>query len=449
MVADTDGGDNDDTDRKDEGDNDTDKEALGDADSDSDLKGKGEGEEIMAPQGQVLTENAREDLIQRGDGSLTLSSLPRGYWATLFNLEAIKARNRPTSAPAPKEQAPFFLPTVHRGGSSSSFPTPKEFASLQQDLKSQQEMQEVFGQEGGTKRYLEDTDVDSGIATKDKSKKAKTGTDTDMNKKRSDEPDQVMQQLAGMGSAWVDDDGGDWGEPVEEDKGGKKGKDVDSSSSSSSSGKGKSSRFMNSGEQVAREFGNKLVSGSDKDNKNDPEFEGELGERTVHQSRLISRKTALPRCKLVAYLLQEFPDTAMGIDSSSTFFTGSASGNSNDGVQHSPTLEYMQTLPPPAVDLELRALCTHVTDEEGLALLHCLLEWETRCIRTGRDFEVLEAYLHRTLLVHGEYIVADPALLRRAHVLQEAHSKSTERLRTLVQSNLCLLKMLANLPPLQ
>ena len=31
---------------------------------------------------------------------------------------------------------------------------------------------------------------------------------------------------------------------------------------------------------------------------------GELGARTPHQSRLISRKTALPRCKLVAYLLQ-------------------------------------------------------------------------------------------------------------------------------------------------
>ena len=78
----------------------------------------------------------------------------------------------------------------------------------------------------------------------------------------------------------------------------------------------------------------------------------------------------------------------------------------------------LQTLPPPAVDLELRALCTHVEDEEGLALLHCLLEWMTRCIRTGRDFEVVEAYLHRTLLVHGEFIVTDPALLRRAHVLQ-------------------------------
>ncbi|CAM9844867.1 unnamed protein product, partial [Hapterophycus canaliculatus] len=47
---------------------------------------------------------------------ITLSSLPRGYWATLFNLEVVKARNRPKEPPKKPEAAPFFLSTVHQGG---------------------------------------------------------------------------------------------------------------------------------------------------------------------------------------------------------------------------------------------------------------------------------------------------------------------------------------------
>ena len=60
--------------------------------------------------------------LDAGDGSgrntnaITLSSLPRGYWATLFNLEVVKARNRPIEPPKKPEAAPFFLATVHKGG---------------------------------------------------------------------------------------------------------------------------------------------------------------------------------------------------------------------------------------------------------------------------------------------------------------------------------------------
>lgn len=60
--------------------------------------------------------------LDDGDGSgrnanaITLSSLPRGYWATLFNLEVVKARNRPIQPPKKPEAAPFFLATVHKGG---------------------------------------------------------------------------------------------------------------------------------------------------------------------------------------------------------------------------------------------------------------------------------------------------------------------------------------------
>lgn len=55
--------------------------------------------------------------------AITLSSLPRGYWATLFNLEVVKARNRPIEPPKKPPAAPFFLATVHKGGDvAPSFP---------------------------------------------------------------------------------------------------------------------------------------------------------------------------------------------------------------------------------------------------------------------------------------------------------------------------------------
>lgn len=64
-----------------------------------------------------------EDAEAGGARAITLSSLPRGYWATLFNLEVVKARNRPIEPPKKPEAAPFFLTTVHKGGEvAPSFP---------------------------------------------------------------------------------------------------------------------------------------------------------------------------------------------------------------------------------------------------------------------------------------------------------------------------------------
>lgn len=60
---------------------------------------------------------------RRKKRAITLSSLPRGYWATLFNLEVVKARNRPIEPPKKPPAAPFFLATVHKGGDAApSFP---------------------------------------------------------------------------------------------------------------------------------------------------------------------------------------------------------------------------------------------------------------------------------------------------------------------------------------
>ncbi|CAI5719155.1 unnamed protein product [Hyaloperonospora brassicae] len=49
------------------------------------------------------------------DASLiTLSTAPRAFWQTLFNLELIKKRNKPIEPPKAPEHAPFFLQTARK-----------------------------------------------------------------------------------------------------------------------------------------------------------------------------------------------------------------------------------------------------------------------------------------------------------------------------------------------
>lgn len=55
-------------------------------------------------------------LRPKAPGLITLSLLPKAHWHTLFHLELIKARNRPTAPPQAPPRAPFFLPTLHVDG---------------------------------------------------------------------------------------------------------------------------------------------------------------------------------------------------------------------------------------------------------------------------------------------------------------------------------------------
>jgi U3 small nucleolar RNA-associated protein 21 len=87
----------------------------------------GGASEAEAPSEKGAEMSGDIGLIGPGPGGLvTLSQLPRAYWQTLFSLELIKARNRPTEAPKAPPRAPFFLPTVHNDGVNPSFaPSPQ------------------------------------------------------------------------------------------------------------------------------------------------------------------------------------------------------------------------------------------------------------------------------------------------------------------------------------
>lgn len=112
----------------------------------------------------------------------------------------------------------------------------------------------------------------------------------------------------------------------------------------------------------------------------------------------------------------------------------------------SPVLQYLSKLAPPAVDLELRALCAYEEDQEGRGLLATLLRWLARNIGTGVSFEILQAYLHRALAIYLPLIVKFPELRAELDALQKAQAAASDRFRHLVQKNLCLLKVMGNLP---
>jgi hypothetical protein len=101
---------------------------------------------------------------------------------------------------------------------------------------------------------------------------------------------------------------------------------------------------------------------------------------------------------------------------------------------------------PPAVDAEMRALCRDAQDNVGLELLSKVLSWMKEDLQTGENFEVLQAYLYRFLLIYSEIILECPSLYDLLQKVKIVHENSCKKFRHLIQSNLCVLKMMAQIP---
>ena len=110
--------------------------------------------------------------------------------------------------------------------------------------------------------------------------------------------------------------------------------------------------------------------------------------------------------------------------------------------------DYYKSIGPPAVDAEMRALCRDAQDEVGVQLLGDMLAWIEEDLLTGENFEVLQAYLYRFLYIYSEVILECPHLFARLQGVKKAHQNSCKKFRHLVQSNLCVLKMMAQIPSL-
>lgn len=350
--------------------------------------------EVIPSQAQVEVSGKREDMDQRGAGVITMSAIPKAYWTTLYHLEAIKIRNKAKAAPVLPPKAPFFLPTVVKTGSTPSFPTPAEYNQLIE--------------QSSKKRTTDDEPVPDDVAKAKNTKKSKTS------KPVADE-EKVLAELAAMGSVWDDDDD-----------------DNDDNDSS----------FNEVDSKAQGNVSSRILAPSTLSEDVDDKYEN--FNQNMKSSRIIKRKTSIARCKLVAYLLAEYPlgtPVTSNVNSNLSHFV-SVDEHKNDGE----IMTYLKSLPPPAVDVEIRSLCTHDEDAEGIELLRCLLAWLTKELETGNNFEILQAYLHRTIKIYSEMFIKSSQVYQDIHALKEAQHVSCERFRHLIHSNLCLLKLFSGLP---
>lgn len=113
----------------------------------------------------------------------------------------------------------------------------------------------------------------------------------------------------------------------------------------------------------------------------------------------------------------------------------------NNGV-----LNYLTKLSAPAVDLQIRSLCNHASDEEGIALLRLFAVWLAYNLASNDNFEVVQAYLHRFLTVYSSLVLEVPNISADVCKLKAIQSSSSEHFRNLLQRNLSLLKLMANIP---
>ena len=107
---------------------------------------------------------------------------------------------------------------------------------------------------------------------------------------------------------------------------------------------------------------------------------------------------------------------------------------------------FFLSLPPPAIENELRALCRNDEDDEGVELLRLLFTWLLQQLRCGEDFELMQAYLYRAVLIYSEVLRRRQAQFSEIlTAVKESHQEKVGKFRGLLQSNLCLLKLFARI----
>ena len=104
-------------------------------------------------------------------------------------------------------------------------------------------------------------------------------------------------------------------------------------------------------------------------------------------------------------------------------------------------LTYMKSLAPSAVDAEYKSLCTNDEDDHGMVLLKYLFVWLLQQMNTGNNFELLQVYLYRALLIYSEVLRKNGEFNQLLMELKDCHESVSKKFRGLIQSNLCLLKL--------
>eukprot|EP00814_Leptocylindrus_danicus_P007283 CAMPEP_0116005770 /NCGR_PEP_ID=MMETSP0321-20121206/1348_1 /TAXON_ID=163516 /ORGANISM="Leptocylindrus danicus var. danicus, Strain B650" /LENGTH=451 /DNA_ID=CAMNT_0003474231 /DNA_START=1016 /DNA_END=2371 /DNA_ORIENTATION=+ len=68
---------------------------------------------------------------------------------------------------------------------------------------------------------------------------------------------------------------------------------------------------------------------------------------------------------------------------------------------YAPVTELLKSMGPSSIDVAFRTLCHGRHDSEGLALLMLACDWLIEALESRSDYEVVQVYLHRFMVVHG------------------------------------------------
>lgn len=330
---------------------------MGDKDASTALHGKYRqdkralrGAKTSAAGGRDESWQSEAELAEQDDHSraITLSSLPRGYWATLFNLEVVKARNRPIEPPKKPEAAPFFLSTVHRDGEVEP-----SFAKMDEG-------------KGGVSISAAAAVVGGGKGT------ARVPVIDDAGQAGAMEED--VPDLPSGGGVWSDDDddGGGGG------SGGEGSKEREGAGAVAGGVKRKATEATSA--VVAAAVGGEAVSAPD-------------APPPARRSRILKQiKTSAKmgasgpsRCKLADLLLtceENFPrqmDDEMDQDGEEEKEKGEEGEGAGGGAvkrrRFEAVMVYLKKLPPPMVDVDISLLCQGDWDEEGVHLVGLALQF--------------------------------------------------------------------------
>ncbi|CAB1104228.1 unnamed protein product [Ectocarpus sp. CCAP 1310/34] len=392
-----------------------------------------------------------------GTKAITLSSLPRGYWATLFNLEVVKARNRPIEPPKKPEAAPFFLTTVHKGGEvAPSFPEMGTLAAA--------------------------AAVGKGKSRVGGAEEAVSGEDG-----AEDEEDVPHLPSGGRGDAWSDDDDDTEGDgegaagtaastegeaKVERKRKLGVGTEEEPSSPPAAAGAGAGavapkSKILKQIKSSARLGGGgpsrckladlllekrKLGVGTEEEPSSPPAAAGAGAGAVAPKSKILKQIKSSARlggggpsrCKLADLLLDEQGSRAAdGMDEEDD--EEEQEQRCQKKHPFGAVMAYLKTLEPPMVDVEMSLLCQGDWDEDGVHLIALAVQFLLGELRSKRNFEVVQAYLHRFLKHYADLIMTTPDLREASKALRDEQEESSKRIKQLVQHSLCLVGYLSNL----
>lgn len=82
----------------------------------------------------------------------------------------------------------------------------------------------------------------------------------------------------------------------------------------------------------------------------------------------------------------------------------SALKNCSTAKTYAPVTELLKSMGPSGIDVAFRTLCQGRYDSEGLTLLMLACDWLVEALESRSEYEVVQAYLHRFMLVHGDIL---------------------------------------------